>query len=216
MIEIIPAILPKSFEELAEGLHKIRGLSPVVQVDLVGTNVLVGHEALPFWEEFDFECDIMLPDPRRAVEVCLAVGAARIIVHANAPTAHEALAFLQDMRGGEFSISVGLALRAHDTSAVLLLFEGLYDYVQVMGIDHEGKQGEPFDEHSIDLVKKLRQEHPNLSIQVDGAAATHLASLVGAGANRLVVGSAIMSASDPRAVYKALYTEANVADGRTN
>jgi pentose-5-phosphate-3-epimerase len=81
-----------------------------------------------------------------------------------------------------------------------------------MGIDHIGRQGEPPDphHHELLLIAELRTKFPKLLIQVDGAVAPHVRELVQAGASRLVVGSAIVNADNPKEVYKALYTEANV------
>jgi hypothetical protein len=64
MIEIIPAILPKSFAELEEGLSRLRGVVPFVQIDFVGKNVLSEQESIPLWEEFDFEADVCCPNLR--------------------------------------------------------------------------------------------------------------------------------------------------------
>jgi pentose-5-phosphate-3-epimerase len=85
------------------------------------------------------------------------------------------------------------------------------DFVQVMGIDRIGRQGEPPDIHhrEIALVERLRRRYPSLTIQVDGGVAPHVKELVRAGANRLIVGSAIVHAKNPGEVYKKLYTEAN-------
>lgn len=211
MVEIIPAVLPKTFEELEDGLSRLRGISPFVQIDLVGQNVLAGLEYIPFWEEFDFEADIMLPHPAQEVRQCIDAGASRIVVHAAAEGAKEALAMLQETREGDFAIKAGLALASDAGPEALDDFAGMYDYVQVMGIAHIGRQGEPFDERALAAVEALRAAHPDLLLQVDGAAATHVRELVRAGANRLVVGSAIIHVQDPEAAYKALYTEANVA-----
>lgn len=231
MVELIPAVLPKSFAELGQSLEFLRGVAPRVQVDLVGVNILAGQSAMPLWKEFDFEFDIMLPDPRAVVQDCIDMGASSMVVHVTATETatlgvakgREALQMLQDKRGGDpdrpndqghpgvFPIEVGVALRSHDTPEALEDFKNLYDYVQVMGIDHEGRQGEPPDPHhkEIELVRALRAKFPNLMIQVDGAVAPHVRELVAAGANRLVVGSALTQAPNPNAVYKALYTEAN-------
>jgi pentose-5-phosphate-3-epimerase len=210
MIEIIPALLPKSFEELEEGLGRLRGVARVVQVDLVGMNVLEGEESIPFWDEFDFEADIMLASPSKALRSVLESGPSRVVIHANAPDAKEAIAMLQETREGEYKIEVGIALAAHDTLEVLLPFENLFDYVQVMGIDNIGKQGEPPDPHhkELELIKALHEKYPEMTIQVDGAAGAHPRELVEAGASRLIVGSRIINAPDPKQELKAVYTEA--------
>lgn len=209
MIAIIPAILPKSFEELAEGLARLSGVAPLIQIDLVGKNVLAGQETIPMWEEFDFEADIMLPNPQQEVRHCIDLGFSKIVVHAGAPGAKEALTMLQETREGNFATQAGVALQSTDSPEMLLEFAGLYDYVQVMGIENIGSQGQPFDPRVVELVKNLRAQFPELVIQVDGAVTPHVRELVHAGANRLVVGSAIMLAESPQQIYKALYTEAN-------
>jgi pentose-5-phosphate-3-epimerase len=211
MIEIIPAVLAKNVRELEESLERLKGVAPWAQIDLVGHNILEGRDELPLWDEFDFEADIMLEDSLEAAEACLTAGFARIIVHARYSSAREALEALQPQREGDFPVEVGLALRAHDEPQVLDAFAGLYDYVQVMGIDTEGSQGHPPDPHhkELGLIRALRATYPQLVIQVDGAVAAHPKELADAGADRLIIGSAIVNAEDPKASYKELYTLVN-------
>lgn len=216
MVEIIPAILAKTLNDLEIGLGNLRGVAPLIQIDLVGENVLEGKEVVPFWEDFDFEFDIMLPDPAAYIEQCVALGASRIVVHAASPVAglgprdaknaKTALENMQHLRGGSYAIEVGIALRAHDEPSALDAFSGLYDYVQVMGIDTIGVQGQPPDPHhkEIELLKNLRALYPTLPLQCDGAVAAHPRELVEAGATRLVVGSGIVKAEDPSAALAQL------------
>ena len=71
------------------------------------------------------------------------------------------------------------------------------DFVQVMGIDHEGVQGEEFDDRCLDHIKILREKFSDLIISVDGAVSFETApALISAGANRLVIGSAIFNTDD--------------------
>jgi ribulose-phosphate 3-epimerase len=109
-------------------------------------------------------------------------------------------------------MQVGVALGAHQSPDELEPFEGRYDFVQVMGIEHEGRQGEKFDpDHkALFLLERLRRRHPQLPLQVDGGVRLdNVRSLVKAGATRLVAGSAIFEQPDIQAAYQALYTEAN-------
>jgi pentose-5-phosphate-3-epimerase len=217
MVEIIPAVLPKSYEELETGLRHLHGVSKIVQVDLVGENILKGHEAMPLWQEFDFECDIMVPKPGEEVQPCIDIGARRLVIHPDSAakdaaywvSAEAAIQAAQLHRGGDYGVLLGIALANSDSVGALSKYTNLYDFVQVMGIDHIGSQGQPFDPQALTLISALRAAHPQLSIQVDGGAAEHVKELVQAGANRIVIGSAIMQAADPKAAYKALYTEAN-------
>lgn len=210
MIEIVPAVLPKSFDELADSLERLKGVARTVQVDLVGSNVLAGQEAMPLWEDFDFEVDMMLPNPVAELDSILALGPVRVVVHAQNNLAHEALTHLQSLRGGNYPVEAGVALLPTATPSALHEFDGLYDYVQVMGIERVGAQGQPFSPKTLDLVRALRTAHPELLIQIDGSVNKETAKqLVEAGATRLVAGSAILGADNPAAAYAELVDRAN-------
>src|SRR3989338_7620319 len=73
MNEIIPAILPKNYEELKNKIALVRGVALVVQVDICDgifvksvtwpfpddqhfSAILNEEEGMPFWEEFDEKC----------------------------------------------------------------------------------------------------------------------------------------------------------------
>ena len=230
MIEIIPAILPKSFDDLQKHAAMVHGFAKKVQIDVVDGKFahnttwpykdrasfekLVAEEhGLPFWQDFDFEFDLMIENPAEHVMDYVRAGASHIVIHAHAGGAAEGLRKIAELKGdddGAFSITTGLALLPNMQPDVLESFDTLFDYVQVMGIDHEGKQGKPFDEHAVALIERLHRRYPELVIQVDGGVTLETApALVRAGASRLIVGSAIFTADNPEAAYKALYTEAN-------
>lgn len=207
-IEVVPALLVRSKEELEDGLQRLHGVGKWVQIDLVGRNYLEREENFPQWEEFNFEVDLMTENQARDAEHMVALGAARVVVHAHRD-ALRALEVLQKYRTGEYAVAVGVALHPTDAPEILSTFDGMYDYVQVMGIAKEGAQGEPGDVRAVELVRSLRLAHPELVIQVDGAVAPRAEEFVKAGASRLVVGSAIVGADNPKAEFKALYTRAN-------
>lgn len=207
MTDIIPAVLPHSLDQLATELVRLRGAASLVQVDVV-SDIFGGEEALPEWEEFDFEFDLYV-EPGTFVARAVELGASSIVVHARHASAMQAAQALQEYRQGSFAIKVGVALRPTDEASILERFVGLYDFAQVMGIDNEGNQGEPFNPQAVKLVAALRQSNPDLFIQVDGHAAGHEKELADAGANRLVEGSAIVESDDPRAALKEAYTRAN-------
>lgn len=230
MIEIIPAILPKSFEDLEDKLgvlHSagIQDVHKLVQIDVVDGHYashktwpykdadtfekIVSEESgLPLWEVFDFEFDLMVRNAKEVILDYVHAGASRIIVHAHAEGAYEALQALSDVRDtddGPFTVKTGLALMSGDSPDVVQEFDGLYDFVQVMGVEHIGRQGEPFENKTLILVERLRHRYPDLPIQVDGGVSLeHVKALVDAGVTRLVVGSAIFTADNVREAYDAL------------
>lgn len=222
--EVIPAILTKKFSTLEESLSRIQGAASFVQIDAVDgifapgktwpyvdgdefEKMVAQDKGLPFWEDFDFQFDLMVAHPKEEALRFVQAGAASVVIHAAAPGAREALEFLQEYRAG---VSLGAALLPGATVGDLQTFSGLYDFVQVMGIAEVGAQGRPFDERTLTLVAALRAAHPNVRIQVDGGVSIkNCQTLVRAGANALIVGSAIFGSDNPAAAYSALYTKSN-------
>ena len=228
-VEIIPAVLPQSWRELEEKLERVHSFAKLVQIDVVDgeyaraktwpyrdgasfEKVVEEEHGLPHWDTLDFEFDLMVFDPAAVVNQYVLAGASRIVLHAKSSTAVKALTDLANMReeGGSFTVQVGLALGAHQSPDDLEPFEAQFDFVQVMGIEREGKQGEPPSAQGRYLVERLRSRYPNLPIQVDGGVNMETArALAQAGATRLIAGSAILNAEDPKAAFDALVKEAN-------
>lgn len=235
-IEVVPAVMPQSLLDIERGFAPLVGVVRGVQVDVVDgkyahgflhslktwpyrdrasfERVVQEERGLPHWESFDYEFDLMIQNPAVEAMAYVHAGATRIIVHASSPGATEAVQSLVELReeGGAFSIQVGVALGAHASPEDLEAFEAQYDFVQVMGIEREGRQGEPFDpdKRALFLVERLRKRYALLPIQVDGGVNKEtVPALVTAGATRLVAGSAIVKAADPAAAYRELAALAN-------
>lgn len=212
-VEIIPAILPKSFNGLEGNLSRIRGVARAVQIDVcdgvfvpnttwpyadraVFETIISEKEGLPFWEDFDFEIDLMVQFAKADALEWVQAGAARIIVHVESEDAHDALEALQEFRSldGGPGIEVALAISL-DTPIEKL--ESLVQYgseIQVMGIARIGFQGELFDERAIARVRELKQLYPDFTIGVDGGVTLGIVGvLVEAGATRIAVGSALFT-----------------------
>lgn len=222
MVEIIPAILPKSYAELEEKLASIQDAAPTVQIDAVDgifapnktwpyaggemfSAIVAQEEGLPFWEEFDFQFDCMTAHALRDAGDFISAGASSIVIHGAGKDALETLEKLQDDRAGEFGVMLGVALLPGDDAATFAQYKELVDFVQVMGIAKVGFQGSEFDARSLDLIAALRRDNPELTIQIDGGVRLENArSIAEAGANRLVVGSAIFSHPEPREAIEAL------------
>ena len=101
----------------------------------------------------------------------------------------------------KIGISIGMDTPLED----IYPFLNHVDFVQLMGIDEIGFQGEEFDERVLDRIRLLRSQYKDLSISVDGSVNLETApKIIDAGANILVVGSAIWKSQDPRAVIIAL------------
>ena len=196
-MEIVPAILPKNFADLREKLSLVKGLARLVQIDICEEK-LIFENGLPFWEDFDFEIDLMIEKPENKLDYFINAGARRIIFHwglvKNLDSVFKKLSGVVD---------VGIALGLEIPVNIIEPFIDKIDTVQVMGIKRIGFQGEPFEESVIDKVAILRDKYPRLAISVDGGVnLTNAPRLIKVGATRLVVGSAIFESNDLKATIE--------------
>jgi ribulose-phosphate 3-epimerase len=211
MAEIIPAILPQDFAELEDKVSLIRGVTKTVQVDICDGHFVPNFtwpykkkdntfeqmiredEGLPGWETLDYEFDLMVDHPEKVVDDWVAIGAARVIIHIEAKgNVAEAV----DKLVGR--IDVGLAINMDTPIDSLKPFADKIQFIQLMGIDNVGFQHQAFDAKVIERVKAVKEAFPDLPISVDGGVSLdNAANLIDAGADRLVVGSAIFAAENP-------------------
>lgn len=233
MIEIIPAIMPTSYEDLVEKATRVHELVPLAQIDIMDGKFVASkswpyreagtpsephfvsmtsqEEELPFFDELDYEIDLMIDEPERHIDEWLPLGASRLIFHIEAIRDHE-LFWSHDIWkegardiGGQKVVEIGLAITPGTDLAMLEPYLDRIDFVQCMGIGKIGYQGQPFDERVLAMVNTLRMMRPNLPISIDGGVSMDTAAdLFAAGATRLVAGSAIFGAEDIEAAVRAL------------
>ncbi len=211
MIEIIPAIIPVSYEDLEYKLSLVRGLVKSVQIDIsdgkftpnitfpfnygdfaIFEKIKSEEEGLPFWKDFDFEVHLMTLNPEKYAVEWQSAGAFRLVVHAE--TLHDFTSLRKDI--AELTeIVVALNLDTDLEKARPFLNE--IRSVQLMSIANIGFQGRGLDEKIYSRIGALREMKSDLTISVDGGVNLDNAqSLIDAGANRLVVGSAIFDSED--------------------
>jgi ribulose-phosphate 3-epimerase len=225
MIEIIPAIMPDSYDDLSEKASLVLGAVPLAQIDIMdgvfvkskswpyrkAGEIEEAHflamsrqdETLPFFDELDYEIDLMISEPEKHIDEWLPLGASRLIFHIESIKDIEAFfgndIFKEGARdiGGQRVIEVGLAIDPETPLAAIEPYVSRVDFVQCMGIAKIGYQGEPFDEQVLDHLNALRVTYPNLPLAVDGGVSFETAPLLkAAGATRLVSGSAIFGSEN--------------------
>ncbi len=209
-IEIIPAILPKDYAELEDKASLVLGSVKTVQVDICDgqfvpnatwpykrhddtfDKLIKEEDGLPGWEKLNYEIDLMVNKAEEVVDEWVSAGATRVIVHAEMK-GDLALAITKLKDRAE----IGLALNIETAIDVIEPFKDEIQFVQCMGIDHIGFQGQKFDEEVINKIKEIKNRFPFLPISVDGGVSLESApKLIDAGANRLVVGSAIFDSDN--------------------
>ena len=224
-MEVIPAIMPDSSDDLLDKLDKVAGLVSTVQLDVMDGDyvesvswpyfasqyeelelIREGERLLPQHEELFWEVDLMVIDPEMEALRWAKSGARRLIVHLGSIRDVDTLDWLilHFRRPGEMEL--GLAVNSSVDIEALAVYAREVDMIQFMGIERIGYQGQPFDAHVIDSIRSLREQDQNVIISVDGGVTIETAPLlVDAGANRLVSGSGIFSADDPAQAIDALH-----------
>lgn len=214
-IEIIPAILPNDYDEIIEKVSMVKKSAKTVQIDICDGKFVPNttwpfinndgdferiqkeEEGMPAWQEVDYEFDLMIDEPDRAVDQWVAAGAARIILHAEAKGGiGKAIEYLKGR------VEVGMALNI-DTPISIIgetkfgIEEGSLQFIQLMGIDRVGFQGQEFDPKVIEKIKAIKKMCPDYPVSIDGGVSFENARrLTDAGADRLVVGSAIFDSEN--------------------
>ena len=231
MIEVIPAILEKNYEGMKNKIALVRGIVPVVQVDLCDgifvpsktwpfdsahgelmsdfnfQRILNEEEGMPFWQDIEFELDMMVSDAVSNFDIYTKLGAKRIIFHLESVgSLDEFKDFLEGMDVYiRDTLEIGIALRPSTPNEKIFPLINYIDFVQCMGNDKIGQQGVELDEKVYEKIKDLREKYKDLPIAVDIGVNEHTAPfLVEAGATKLVAGSMIFKSDDIRETVSEL------------
>ncbi|MBP6948683.1 MAG: hypothetical protein KBC41_02270 [Candidatus Pacebacteria bacterium] len=205
-MQVTPAILPITFNEITDKLAKLEYASSLVQIDLcdgefgmLTTWLPVGDEHLP--NDYEYEFDIMMNDWKTYTKRAIDLGSARIVAHVDHFSEADAndLIDILEHTGIALGVSVSNTVPVEDHINFIKFFEERYQnvFVQVMGIRNIGAQGQPFDETVLARIEEIKSWCPNLHIQVDGAMNNITAEKVkDAGADTVISGSYIFGAEN--------------------
>lgn len=215
--EIMPACMPERFDDVAETAALVAQQVQTIQLDLMDgkyvpektwpfyyaedynlQDLKKGEQGLPFWEQVNYELDLMVERPEERLQDWLDIGASRIIFHYASIYNWDILRTI-DSQVRNFT-QIGLAITVHDDLDQVkeILNEGIFDFVQVMGIEHIGYMGEPFTEDCLDVIAFIKEHFPALPISVDGGVSGETISLLrDAGVERFVSGSGVFGHGIP-------------------
>jgi ribulose-phosphate 3-epimerase len=105
------------------------------------------------------------------------------------------------------NVEIGLAFRPSDDLALVSRLSHKVDFLHCMGSDQVGFQGIgiTFTDKALENIKFLRKSLPGLVISVDiGVNLENAKMILGAGADRLTVGSGIWKSADPLGTLQTL------------
>lgn len=208
---IIPAILEKTAVDFAHKLAKIKtiGKVPRIQVDFcdelfVPTHTVqvedIGH--VPKLDKAEWEAHIMEIHPKNFTAYKEA-GFSTIVVH------YESFPEERDLEEAleaivKLGMKPGIAISPETYVSTVRYFTDTIKFFTILSVE-PGKQGNPFLPQTYERIKQLREMAPNAIIEVDGGVnASNAGALIAAGADYLVVGSALFETENIKQNYKAI------------
>jgi len=217
MALIAPSILAANFARLGEALQEVESLgASVIHIDVMdghfGPEISVGQpvvESIRQATQLDLDVHLMVDRPERYLSDFISAGADRLVFHSEAtPDVYRAVKLAKDQ-----GVKVGLALNpGTPVQGGFALLQEL-DYLLILSATALRGEAE-FIGDTTGKVRAARKERErrglNLVIEVEGGIGPEQAEeLALAGADILVVGSAIFDSNDRGKAMRELMRRAN-------
>lgn len=215
MATLVPAVIPQSYTHLRTTLEHVVSFTNEVQIDIVD-GVFVPFISWPYVETeqvsavqqlfqgLTVEIDLMITNPETVITEYLDIGVHAVVVHLESTECFGDIVALRRAR----NFKLGASISSDTDLAVLLSCIPEVDYVQLMGIRNIGQQGQPFDTTVLERIRTIKEQFPDTRISIDGSVNSQTIDLLcRAGADRLVSGSAILGALNPKEAYTALLSQ---------
>lgn len=217
-MQVVPAIIPQTKEQLEEEINKVAKFANLIQVD-ISDGIFTGTKSWPYngrdtdffdsltketvgwpmWEKLDIEVNLMVKSPENVLSDWIRTGVSAVVAHIEATDNFQKV--IDICR--EHTVAVGVAIKPSTDIARLEPVVSQVDFIQVMGNDLLGKHGVELDPKSVEQIKKLHTLYPERIIAIDiGVSEDTAQTLVSAGANKLISGSAILDSENPEEVFK--------------
>lgn len=209
---LAPSVLSADFSTLGNDIATVATAgAPIIHLDVMDgkfvPNISFGAPVISSVRKVTdaiFDVHLMIEEPFRYLEDFSKAGADIITVHYEA--CQDVAATLMQIR--ELGVKVGLSISPDTPADVLKPFLSQVDMILIMSV-YPGFGGQKFIDASIDKIKVVRDmadelELNGLWIEVDGGiGADNIVSVMEAGANVFVAGSAVFK-GDMVANVKAL------------
>jgi ribulose-phosphate 3-epimerase len=211
-VDIAPSILSADFARLGEEIEAAaRGGATILHFDVMDghfvPNLTVGLPVLKSIArvtDLPIDAHLMISEPGRYAAQFVEAGARMVSVHVEADAhLHRTLASIK-AAGAQAGVVINPATPIESLSEALQFA----DYVLVMSVN-PGFGGQKFIPSSIDKVRRLRrmiaEQQLETRIEIDGGIdLANIASVVAAGAEIIVAGSAVFGSGNPEGAVRGL------------
>ena len=208
---LCPSILSADFAALGEAVERVAHAADIIHVDVMDghfvPNMSIGPpvvKALRSRTKLPLDVHLMISDPMQWLEPFAESGADSLVIHYEAePHLLRAVQRIRDL-----GCTPGLAINPGTPLSVLEEVLPYLDLVLLMTVN-PGFGGQTYLPTMTDKIRRLRQlldeKELNVHVQVDGGIhAGNVRELTDAGANLIVVGSAVFGREDPVAALDEL------------
>ena len=212
MVRIAPSLLAANFAYLADEIIKVERAG----ADMLHLDIMDGHfvpnltfgssvvAALRSITKLPFDVHLMVSNPQDHIEPFIKAGSDFITVHTEAtPHIHR---LLQSIRGAGVKAAISLNPATPLAAAEEILID--VDMVLIMSVN-PGYGGQTFIPSSLDKIRRLcgmiKAAQRTIDIEVDGGInRDNASSVIEAGADILVAGSAVYGAPDAAEAIRCL------------
>ncbi len=206
MIQVIPTIIAKDFQELEEKIKKVEAYVKWVQLDVMDGQFVENStwnkpaDLKNLETNLNLEAHLMIQNPEENIDDWIASGVKRIIIHFE--STNQAKEVIERIK--KAGLAVGLAINPETLIEVVDDFIDQLDLILVMTVQ-PGRGGQKFLEETLVKIKDLRTKYKNVNIEVDGGINPETApQVIQAGANLLASGSAVFKNDNIEETIKKL------------
>ena len=220
MVEILPSILAADFARLGEEIATVEQAgASILHVDIMDghfvPNLTIGPpvvKSIRKITKLKLDVHLMITDPDRYAPIFIEAGADQVLVQQEVcPHLDRTLRMIQS-EGALAGVVINPATPVATLEDVL----DVVDYVLVMSVN-PGFGGQTFIANSLKKVRELaRKRHMTgltFAIEIDGGVTLdNVAEVARAGCDRIVTGTSIFHAPDPKEAFRALERTAREAN----
>lgn len=206
MLEVIPGILEKTWEEVEQKIKLLSPFAKALHIDIadgIAANNTTFLDPAPFKkykDQFLLEVHMMVEEPIKYLKPFAEAGFKRFLGNIEKMSDQE-----EFVAQGQLLGEVGLSLDGPTLLSTITVPLDDLDVIHCYVSEKMGFAGPPMMPERLEKVKALRLKHPTIPIEVDGGVKDHTINLAKeAGATRFVATSFISGAQDPRAAYERL------------